>query len=34
MPYLVLEYDVNQVLVDALGGSDLWNPVYMHQAQL
>lgn len=33
MPYLVLEYDVNQVLVDALGGSDLWNPVYMHQAQ-
>lgn len=34
MPYLVLEYDVNQVLVDALGGSDLWNPVYMHSAQL
>jgi serum/glucocorticoid-regulated kinase 2 len=34
MPYLVLEYDVNQVLVDALGGSDLWNPVCMHEAQL
>jgi serum/glucocorticoid-regulated kinase 2 len=34
MPYLVVEYDVNQVLVDALGGSDLFKPVYMHNAQL
>ncbi|KZS93668.1 Pkinase-domain-containing protein [Sistotremastrum niveocremeum HHB9708] len=33
MPYLVLEYEVNQVLVDSLGGSDLYNPVYMYQAQ-
>ena len=34
MPYLVLEYEVNQVLVDSLGGKDLYNPVYMYQAQL
>ncbi|KAF8627495.1 hypothetical protein AX17_006306 [Amanita inopinata Kibby_2008] len=31
LPYLVMEYEVNQVLITALGG-DLEKPVYMYQA--
>ncbi|KAF8631405.1 hypothetical protein AX15_002413 [Amanita polypyramis BW_CC] len=31
LPYLVMEYEVNQVLITALGG-DLKKPVYMYQA--
>jgi len=31
LPYLVMEYEVNQVLITALGG-DLQKPVYMYQA--
>ncbi|BEI86593.1 hypothetical protein CcaverHIS002_0608800 [Cutaneotrichosporon cavernicola] len=32
LPYVVLEFDKNEVLVDALGG-DLANPVWMYSAQ-
>lgn len=32
LPYAVLEFDVNQVLIDAMGGQ-LSDPVYMYQAQ-
>ena len=33
LPYLVMEYEVNQVLITALGG-DLEKPVFMYQANL
>ena len=33
LPYIVLEFDVNQVLITPLGG-DLSSPVYMFQAHL
>lgn len=33
LPYLVMEFDVNQVLITPLGG-DLEKPLYMYQAQL
>lgn len=33
LPYLVMEFDVNQVLITALGG-ELKKPLYMYQAQL
>ncbi|KIY44759.1 Pkinase-domain-containing protein [Fistulina hepatica ATCC 64428] len=31
LPYLVMEYEVNQILITPLGG-DLQNPLYMYQA--
>ena len=33
LPYLVMEFEVNQVLITALGG-ELEKPLYMYQAQL
>lgn len=33
LPYLVMEYEVNQVLITPLGG-DLEKPLYMYQAHL
>jgi serum/glucocorticoid-regulated kinase 2 len=33
LPYLVMEFEVNQVLITPLGG-DLEKPLYMYQAQL
>lgn len=33
LPYLVMEFDVNQVLITSLGG-DIEKPVYMYQAHL
>ena len=33
LPYVVLEFDKNEVLVDAVGG-DLGNPVWMYSATL
>lgn len=33
LPYVVLEFDVNQVIITPLGG-DLASPVYMYQAHL
>lgn len=33
LPYLVMDFDVNQVVITPLGG-DLVRPVYMYQAQL
>ena len=33
LPYIVMEFDVNQVLITPLGGS-LENPVYMYPAHL
>lgn len=33
LPYLVMEFEVNQVLITSLGG-DLEKPLYMYQAQL
>lgn len=33
LPYLVMEYEVNQVLITALGG-EIQKPVYMYQANL
>lgn len=33
LPYLVMEFEVNQVLITPLGG-DLQKPLYMYQAQL
>jgi serum/glucocorticoid-regulated kinase 2 len=33
LPYLVMEFDVNQVLITPLGG-DLNSPVYMYQTDL
>jgi hypothetical protein len=33
LPYVVLEFDKNEILIDALGG-DLSNPVWNYRAQL
>ena len=33
LPYVVLEFDKNEILIDALGG-DLSNPVWMYKAHL
>jgi serum/glucocorticoid-regulated kinase 2 len=33
LPYLVMEFDVNQVLITSLGG-DIGKPLYMYQAHL
>jgi serum/glucocorticoid-regulated kinase 2 len=33
LPYLVMEFDVNQVLITSLGG-DITKPLYMYQAHL
>jgi serum/glucocorticoid-regulated kinase 2 len=33
LPYLVMEFDVNQVLITSLGG-DIAKPLYMYQAHL
>lgn len=33
LPYLVMEFDVNQVLITSLGG-DIEKPLYMYQAHL
>lgn len=33
LPYMVMEFDVNQVLITSLGG-DIDKPVYMYQAHL
>lgn len=33
LPYIVMEYEVNQVLITPLGG-DLEKPLYMYQAHL
>jgi serum/glucocorticoid-regulated kinase 2 len=33
LPYLVMEFEVNQVLITPLGG-DMEKPLYMYQAQL
>jgi hypothetical protein len=33
LPYIVLEFDKNEILVDALGG-DLANPVWNYRADL
>jgi len=33
LPYIVLEFDKNEILVDALGG-DLTNPVWNYRADL
>ena len=33
LPYMVMEFDVNQVLITSLGG-DIGKPVYMYQAHL
>jgi serum/glucocorticoid-regulated kinase 2 len=33
LPYLVMEYEVNQILITPLGG-DLEKPLYMYQAHL
>lgn len=33
LPYVVLEFDKNEVLIDALGG-ELGNPVWMFRAHL
>lgn len=34
LPYLVVEFDKNEVAVDALDGSDLANPVWNYRACL
>jgi serum/glucocorticoid-regulated kinase 2 len=33
LPYIVLEFDKNEILIDALGG-DLANPVWNYRADL
>lgn len=33
LPYIVMEFDVNQVLITSLGG-DIQKPLYMYQAHL
>lgn len=33
LPYMVMEFDVNQVLITSLGG-DIGKPLYMYQAHL
>jgi len=33
LPYVVLEFDKNEILIDALGG-DLSNPIWNYRAQL
>lgn len=33
LPYVVLEFDKNEVLIDALGGNTT-NPIYQHRAHL
>jgi serum/glucocorticoid-regulated kinase 2 len=33
LPYVVLEFDKNEILIDALGG-DLGNPVWNYRADL
>lgn len=33
LPYIVMEYEVNQILITPLGG-DLEKPLYMYQAHL
>lgn len=33
LPYLVLEFDKNEVLIDALGG-DIQSPTWMYKAHL
>jgi serum/glucocorticoid-regulated kinase 2 len=33
LPYVVLEFDKNEVLIDALGG-DTRNPIYQYRAHL